>query len=98
MADKKYTVVFSCETENGSAFREQYDCNEIEWASNWTGKCIRLGDVESVSYTKKGIRHTRPLKRGKYVSIERMSHWTHFKTTVYNRASNAVVVDFEDWK
>lgn len=94
--EQKYVVVFECVAEFGKEYREEYDCNSYEYAKNWTGQCIRLEDVETVTYTKTGKRRTRPLKRGKYVSISRMKHWTWFRTRVYNKQFGVVVAEWEE--
>lgn len=94
---KKYFVevhiTFTDEDRRGYA-HETYECNAYEVAKNWTGECIRLDDVNTYKEGKaKAIR--RQLSRGKYITVEKMSHWKHLEVIVWENGTDDVVQKWE---
>lgn len=94
---KKFFVeVFITFTEKDGreAVHESYECGSYEMAKNWTGECIRLDDVNTYKEGKrKPIR--KQMKRGKYITIERMPHWSHLEVVVFENGTDNVVDKWE---
>ena len=93
---KKYHVASRVTTENGNDFTEHYECNGIEYAKNWTGNCIRLDDVESITFTKTGKQRRNQLKRGKYITIEKMKHWVFMDVIVVDNETGKEIEHWND--
>lgn len=91
---KKYTVIERIEfvKEDGRQPIEKiYECESIESKKNWTGECIRLEGANSVKGNKR-----KEFKRGQYVTVERMSHWSSLEVIVIDNETNEVVREWKD--
>lgn len=94
---KKYFVevfVTFNETESREFAHACYECESYSFAKNWTGDCIRLEDANSYEEGKrKPIR--RQMKRGIYITINKMPHWKNFEVVVFENGTDNVVDKWE---
>lgn len=87
---KKYYVESLVKGETCSGTTKCYECENITFTKNWTGDCIRLEDVNTV----KG-KQRKQLKKGLYVTINKMSHWESFKVVVYENGTTNIIYKWE---
>ena len=93
---KKYMVeVFVKTTNENSECHEVYECESYERAKNWAGECIRLEDVNTYKTTKTGKVQRKQLSRGKYIVIEKLSHWIEYHIYVWENGTDNVIEKFE---
>ena len=95
---KKYMVeVFTSFTDEDGRedFHEVYECESYTNAKNWTGNCIRLDDVNTLTKTKTGKEKRKQLARGRYITIEKMRHWKSLSVYVWKNGTENIVEKWE---
>lgn len=88
---KKYFVeIFITFNDGRRDLHECFECNSYQAAKNWTGECIRLEDVNTFKQGKrKAIR--KQLSRGKYVTVEKMPHWTTLEVIIWENGTDNII-------
>lgn len=87
---KKLFVERYVECKDGRVWEDHYECESFSFGKKDGWDAIRLDSVNSVKGSKKS-----ELSRGKYIVIEKMSHWNEFRVVIFENGSDKVVMKFE---
>lgn len=94
---KKYFVeIFITFTEKDGRedFHDTYECEDYEMAKKYTGRCVRLIDVNTYKEGKrKALR--KQLKRAKLVTIDKLAHWESFEVIIWENGTDNIVQKWE---
>lgn len=90
---KKYLVkvrTLLSKEEGGKEYNAMYECNGFESAKNWTGRCLRLDEVNTLEIVK-GKEKRKERKRGVYVTIDLMYHWVENTVEVFDNETKELI-------
>lgn len=95
---KKYMVEVFIEfnDKERKSNHEVFECESYTHAKNWTGDCIRLENVNTYKVSKTGKEQRKQLKRGQYITVEKMRHWNNFHVYVWENGTDNIIEMFED--